>query len=169
MIQKKLDTTKILHDGVHLELVTKKYSLYKKNLLHTIKNILKLLKLKNASINIQFVSDQRMIARNKCFFKRNRSTDVIAFPWNTQSGKVARNAFLGDIIICVDRAYYRAESYGNSFNEEFVTYVIHGILHLLGYDDISSSKKNIMMRKQADIFNCLKKSGIFKNKIVQRK
>ncbi|MFH1836991.1 MAG: rRNA maturation RNase YbeY [Candidatus Omnitrophota bacterium] len=70
---------------------------------------------------------------------------------------VKDNEFLGDIAISTDRARRNAKIYGTSLLEETVLYVAHGILHLSGYEDTSVKKRNVMKKKENEIFQNIKK------------
>jgi len=77
-------------------------------------------------------------------------TDVIAFPLGKDN--------LGEVVVSVERAVKVCKKYNNPWEAEFSLYVIHGILHLLGYEDTSPAKKKAMFKKQDDIFKCIKRS-----------
>ncbi|MBD3426296.1 MAG: rRNA maturation RNase YbeY [Candidatus Omnitrophica bacterium] len=97
----------------------------------------------DAELNMIFVSSQKIRAMNRKWFGKDRATDVIAWP----SGD--NGVFLGDIAISSDAAARNSGEYGLSFEEEISLYVIHGILHLLGYDD-RTARKRAKMRKEED-------------------
>ncbi|MDP2924368.1 MAG: rRNA maturation RNase YbeY [Candidatus Omnitrophota bacterium] len=93
--------------------------------------------------------DNKFIRRlNKDFFKKNNPTDVISFPLRDD---FTRN-YLGEIIISVEEANLRAKKYGNTWQQELLFYIIHGILHLLGYKDYTKRQRARMERKQNEIF-----------------
>ena len=78
-----------------------------------------------ASLEILFVSDRDIHKLNKRFKGRDRATDVLSF----ELGEV------GSIAISLDMASRNTKVFTTPFHEEAVRYVIHGILHLFGYDD----------------------------------
>jgi len=88
---------------------------------------------------------------NKKFFKRDMPTDVIAF------GLKDKGCF-GEVIVSVERAVLAAPKYGNCWQDEFLTYVIHGILHVHGYTDGTSKSRAKMFKKQDEVFNFLANS-----------
>ena len=71
-------------------------------------------------------------------------TDVIAFPLDKNN--------LGEVAISVERAAKVCEKFNNSWHAEFSLYIIHGVLHLLGYEDTSPAKRKKMFKKQGEIF-----------------
>lgn len=76
-----------------------------------------------------------MRATHQQFLKINRSTDVLAFDLKENSQKNKKTLIIGEIIVCVDEAKTNASYYHNSFDQELALYLIHGILHLRGFDD----------------------------------
>lgn len=126
---------------------------------------LKELRKKSAKINIVFFSNQKVRALNRRYFGRDTSTDVIAFP--AGPGQKGKNAFwppdedshfLGEIAISSDKAYENAKVCKTSFFDEIALYVIHGILHLAGYEDTTKKKKDLMRRKENDLFQKAKRA-----------
>ncbi|HAW50077.1 TPA: rRNA maturation RNase YbeY [bacterium] len=82
-------------------------------------------------IDIVFVDDCEMRELNKKFLKRDYPTDVLAFP--LKGG--------GEVIISTDTALAQAKEYGHSFLDELIILLVHGILHILGYDHSDEMKK----------------------------
>ncbi len=115
----------------------------------------------NVELNIVFVSNQKMRALNRKWFGKDRATDVIAWP----AGKggmlpVTRHpsrSFLGDIAVSSDMAANNAGEYGLGFKEELVLYVIHGTLHLLGYDDGTPEERARIRKKEHGILQKVKR------------
>lgn len=106
--------------------------------------ILALLSKKDFSCNIALVDDKHIEKLNFRFRKVNTPTDVLAFSTR-------------DIAISVETALENAKRFGSSPYEELILYIIHGILHLSGYDDISRSERSRMERKQSQILAQVKK------------
>jgi len=94
------------------------------------------------AVFIRLVGDREMARLNGAFRKKLKTTDVLSFPSETRSRPVSlreraravRGLFLGDIAIAPQTARRNAESYGRSFVDEMHILMLHGILHLLGYD-----------------------------------
>ncbi|MDI6730974.1 MAG: rRNA maturation RNase YbeY [Candidatus Margulisbacteria bacterium] len=78
-------------------------------------------------INLVFVSDHEIRRLNGRFRGKNKATDVLSFP-------MGENGILGDIAISVDTAGRNAQRFGVQYKREVKRLVIHGVLHLLGYD-----------------------------------
>lgn len=89
---------------------------------------------------------------NKKYLGRAYATDVLAFDAREHAGRApARATLAGDIIISVDVARTNARLYGVPFTRELALYVIHGILHLLGYDDHTPRDVKRMRRKEQQL------------------
>lgn len=91
------------------------------------------MKLKPGSVAIAFVSDAEIARLNKTYRRKNKPTDVLSFP--AQSAKrPSKNEFLGDIAIAPSVARRYARRNGRALQSEICVLILHGILHLLGYD-----------------------------------
>ena len=86
---------------------------------------------KNKDLSIALVGQGRIRELNKKYRGKNRVTDVLAFPSNG----------LGEIVICLREVKKNAKRFGSSFEKELATCLIHGILHLLGYDHEKMEEK----------------------------
>ncbi len=86
-----------------------------------------------AEITVVFVGAQKIRALNRRFLRRDYATDVLAF--DTRDPRAGRGVVQGDIVISTDAARKNARVFGNDPRRELTLYVIHGVLHLLGYDD----------------------------------
>ena len=94
-----------------------------------------------SSLLINFISASQIIKINKNFLNHNYSTDIITFSYSSESSVID-----SEIYISVEDAESNAEKFGVTFTEEILRLVIHGILHLLGYDDKTSEMKAKMKR-----------------------
>ncbi|MBI3191395.1 MAG: rRNA maturation RNase YbeY, partial [Pedosphaera parvula] len=92
------------------------------------------LKQNRFELGIHLVGATIMARLNKEFLNHTGSTDVITFD-HTADGETG--TLYGEIFICVDDAVAQARQFGTTWQSELVRYVIHGILHLRGYDDLS--------------------------------
>ncbi len=122
-----------------------------------VRNLRRTLRLGRREFNVCFVDDRRMRDLNAAFRGRDRPTDVLSFPWGRASAgpdrlgpsrpraaaRVRRGAagpavefedFLGDVVISVDTARRNAQEAGHAMLNEIRWLILHGVLHLLGYD-----------------------------------
>ena len=91
-----------------------------------------------------FVSDQELLAMNKKFLKHNHFTDVITF------GELEDDKISGNIAISVDRVLDNSKTYGVRFDEELKRVMVHGLLHIIGYNDKTKKEKLTMSQKETD-------------------
>jgi len=98
------------------------------------------------------VTRQRIQAFNKKFLRRSHSTDVLAFdardPGSCRHNpKRKADGIAGDIIISTDEALKNSRIFKTTLSRELALYMVHGILHLLGFDD-HRPKDIVQMRKK---------------------
>jgi len=107
--------------------------------------VLKALKIKNGELSILFTGNSEIKKLNKKFRNRDKATDVLSFPSGDTDG------FLGDIAISLPIAKRQAKAIGNSFEREVLFLILHGLLHLVGYDHeqtVREADKMIAMEKK---------------------
>ena len=100
----------------------------------------------SGELNVVFVDRKRMLSLNKQFLRHTHDTDVIAF--NYDGAPEGADAPFGDIFISAHQARLQAKQLDHSVLEEVLTLVVHGTLHLLGYDDSTARQKAAMFKKQ---------------------
>jgi probable rRNA maturation factor len=92
---------------------------------------LEVLGLSKVELSIALVSDAQIKRLNKLYRNKDKPTDVLSFPIGE---KVEDWLILGDIVISVDTAKRQAQELGHSLEEELKRLLVHGLVHLLGYD-----------------------------------
>lgn len=93
----------------------------------------------SAQVNVVFVSDAKIKALNKKFHKKDSYTDVLAFDLGDEL----------DIVVSTDAAARNSRIFGTTKQYELRLYVVHGLLHFLGYDD-KTRKQKTRMQKRAE-------------------
>ena len=83
--------------------------------------------------SVAFISDDRVKQLNELFRGKNSTTDVLSFPHEPEEFELDKNN-LGDIIISVEQAQLQAAENGLTLENEIKQLVLHGLLHLCGYD-----------------------------------
>ncbi len=103
--------------------------------------MLRELRLDVAELSVVITSDRAILALNRKYRKKDEPTDVLSFPLLADSGarrriraRDARNLALGDIVISIDTARRQALELGVPLKERLRALLIHGCLHLIGYD-----------------------------------
>ena len=107
-------------------------------------------------LEIILVDDLKMTEINESFLKHQGSTDVITFNY---LDTVEDDETVAELYISLDTAHKSAREYSTSFSEEVILYIIHGNLHLMGFDDHSES--DIKKMRQAEVMVKKKLKKIF--------
>jgi len=98
----------------------------------------------DAELTIRIVSPDEMIYLNNTYRKQNKTTNVLSFPSVLPETIELECPLLGDIIICPEVLATESEQFQKSLKEHWSLIVIHGVLHLLGYDHIKDDESFIM-------------------------
>ena len=106
--------------------------------------------LPDGDLSIAFMEEKLHSQLHADFMDDPTPTDVITFPGDPDM------EFAGEICLSVDCAHNVAPSHGHSFKEELSLYLIHGWLHLVGYDDIDPEDGKAMRKAEAIVMDALK-------------
>jgi probable rRNA maturation factor len=118
------------------------------------------LEIEKAEIGICLVGAPEMTRLNETFLRHAGSTDVITFDYRdsvlpascrqikSELPAGCRKHVHGEIFICVDEAVLQARKFDTSWQSEIVRYIIHGVLHLAGFDDSSAGARRKMKREE---------------------
>lgn len=128
--------------------------LEEKELRKLIKYALKYMKMKNVTFSVIFVDNDKIHKLNKEYRNIDRETDVITFRLaDYEEVKCGKISVLGDIYISLDKAMSQSIEYGHSYLRELSFLLIHGFLHLLGYDHMNEVDEKEMFSLQEEILN----------------
>ncbi|CCY93735.1 probable rRNA maturation factor [Firmicutes bacterium CAG:884] len=119
-----------------------------------VKHTLKKMEAEKSEVNIIFVGLEEIHEINKTYRNVDRPTDVISFALeDTEDVTVYEERVLGDIYICLDKVHEQAKEYGHTEIREMAFLIVHGLLHLLGYDHMIKEEEKIMFGLQEEILN----------------
>lgn len=108
-----------------------------------------------SELSLDLVGDGRMRRLNSQYRKKDRTTDVLAFAMRESASPVS--ALLGDVVISVPTAQRQAKEGGRSLSEELAWLLVHGVLHLCGYDhERSETEARRMKRREQAILRTLR-------------
>jgi probable rRNA maturation factor len=105
-------------------------------------------------IGIYLVAAPEIVRLNEAFLKHKGPTDVISFDYSEKRGAASRApepfpALLhGEVFVCVDEANAQSKEFRTSWQSELTRYIVHGILHLQGYDDLTAADRREMKREE---------------------
>ncbi|MEB1814063.1 rRNA maturation RNase YbeY [Adlercreutzia mucosicola] len=112
----------------------------------------------NTEVSISFVDNEKIAELNERFRGIEGPTDVLSFECDNISddmtaadGPNCPLYELGDIIIAPDVAAAQADEYGNSFEQEISLLLVHGLLHLCGYDHITDDEAEVMEGREKEL------------------
>lgn len=109
-------------------------------------------------VAVYFVSNSEICALHKQFFNDASPTDCISLPIDENPDDFYRH--LGEIFICPFAAVEYVKKNGGDRYEEILLYIIHGLLHLMGYDDLTEQDRNTMQEAERRHLNHLKEKKI---------
>jgi probable rRNA maturation factor len=108
----------------------------------------------NSQLSMVFCDDEAIKELNNDFRGKNEPTDVLSFPMELENF-VPEIRMLGDIVISTDTALRQAKDYNHSVESEIIILLIHGLLHLHGYDHIKEDDYKKMRSREAEILKHL--------------
>jgi len=98
----------------------------------------------DANLSVALVEDGRMLEMNRRFTGRSDVTDVLAFPYGSDEDGLLH----GEIVVNADQALREATERPHGAEGELMLYLVHGLLHLLGYDDHDPEDSRLMRRRE---------------------
>ena len=113
-------------------------------------------------LSLAFLTDAALAKLHAEFLGDASTTDVITFEG------AGENGLAGEICVSVDTALAYARGHGRVFAEELLLYVVHGWLHLAGYDDLQPAKKRRMRAAERRAMGILRKAGAVPGFVVKR-
>ncbi|MBI3805538.1 MAG: rRNA maturation RNase YbeY [Nitrospirae bacterium] len=119
-----------------------------RNISKWLRQILLLQKCEKAEIGVIFVNDRQIRTYNRDYRRKDKPTDVLSFSMREGMGGALHPEFLGDVMISLERSAEEASMYGRAPNEQLLILLIHGVLHLLGYDHERSSQEARRMQRR---------------------
>jgi probable rRNA maturation factor len=106
---------------------------------------------------VLIINDARMRRLNARYRGIDRSTDVLAFSMREGAFADLHPHLLGDVVLSAETAFRQARARGHSLTEELTRLLIHGTLHLLGYDhEVSPADARLMRAKERELWRLVK-------------
>jgi probable rRNA maturation factor len=110
--------------------------------------------LSEACIAVALADDAMVRAANNAFRETDRPTNVLSFP-AVPAERLANTPFLGDVIIAYETVAAEAAAEGKPFADHLAHLVVHGVLHILGYDHMTKAEAELMERRETFILASL--------------
>lgn len=119
----------------------------------------------SAELTLRFVNIDEITHLNKTYRKIDKPTNVLAFPSNLPKEILLDYPLLGDVIICPEVLLQESKTLDTPLDAHWAHIIIHGILHLLGYDHISDADADIMQAIEITLLEQLGIDNPYKGKI----
>ena len=108
-------------------------------------------RLPHAEVSILLVGDRAMRTLNRRYRGKDRATDVLSFSMQTERSACIGQGLLGDIVVCIPVAERQARAAGETTASEIDRLLVHGFLHLLGYDHERGESEARRMEKRETV------------------
>lgn len=106
----------------------------------------------SSEVSVRIVGEDEIAALNGQYRGLGNATNVLSFPAGISVEEVE---FLGDIVICSKVVKLESDQYGKAFSDRYAHMLIHGLLHLLGYDHMEEAARTRMEELEADLLSRL--------------
>jgi len=127
------------------------------NVIQASTSVFKSQKIKDCDVSLIFVSDEFLSDFKKKYFQKDHFTDVIAFRLNEYDEFFIE----GEIYISLQRAKENAKTYNEPYAKEVSRLIIHGCLHLIGFEDKSKAGMELMKQMEEDLLKSTNWKNIF--------
>ena len=104
----------------------------------------------DGELSLLILDNPQITELNQKYLNRKGPANVIAFPMREGGYSEIAPQLLGDVVISVEKAADEGKSFGISMEERFLQLMVHGILHLFGYDHEKSDKEELIMEKKSE-------------------
>ena len=139
------ELTNLTNEKVNLQLLDK-----------VVCKVSELLNVNNSFVSIVLTDNRHIHEINKTYRNIDRETDVISFAFMDNDENIKSDITdLGEIYISLEKAHSQAEDYNHSFEREICFLLVHGLLHLLGYDHMNEKDEKEMFGLQDEILSSL--------------
>jgi probable rRNA maturation factor len=145
--------------AVYLRVRLAQFVVRQSTLAHLAEHVLSAVGESRSELSLELIGDRRMRRLNREYRKKDRPTDVLAFPIREAvmpRGMYPVTQMLGDVVISLPTAVRQAKEAGRSIDDELVMLLVHGVLHLCGYDHERNPREAArMLRRERALFHQL--------------
>ncbi len=127
---------------IHIQKISEKKCLKKSAIINIVTIVMDFLNYKNYELTIRIVDKDEIKNLNCKYRNKNNPTNVLSF--NVDIPKEIKSNYIGDVVVCAEVIESEAIKQNKTFNSHFTHIIIHGVLHLLGYNHIEKTDKNEM-------------------------
>lgn len=119
-----------------------------------LRRLMKELQIETKEVSLLLTNDEEIQTLNASYRKKNKPTDVLAFAMSESAYGDVSNQMLGDVVISLDTAFVQATERRVSLEAEVQMLLVHGILHLLGWDHDTKPKEKRMFSETERLLVC---------------
>jgi probable rRNA maturation factor len=143
---------------IHISDLQKVIKLDRRQIRSDIRTALKILNVKDKEVSLVFMDNDGIQEINRDYLNRDRPTNVISFAIGEGEFGSLNPQLLGDIIVSTERALSDAKQSDIPFTDEMAFLIIHGLLHLIGFDHegVPESEATLMKQKEQELFSVLR-------------
>jgi rRNA maturation RNase YbeY len=137
--------------AVYLRVCVTRFAVRQTTLAHLAARVLSAVGESRSELSLELVGDRRMRRLNREYRKKDRPTDVLAFPIREAvmpRGVRPVTEMLGDVVISLPTALRQAREAGRSIDDELAVLLVHGVLHLCGYDHERNPREAARMSRR---------------------
>ncbi len=147
---------------IQIENRQSRFKIEKRKIRSTVSTIFQLLDCPDKEVSIVLTDDKHIQALNKTYLGRDKTTNVISFSLQEGEHGNINPQLLGDVVISLDTAQKDALKGNLALEQEIEYLLIHGILHLLGYnhENTSQAETRKMKQKEKEIFSKLNRNQV---------
>ena len=147
---------------VSIRNIQKKQKINTSRFRRSLKKLLKELDIENHEISVLIVDDEQITKINRDYLNRDRPTNVISFAMTEGFSGNMHPKILGDIVISSETALRDASAAGLQFGDEMEFLLIHGLLHLIGYNHENTTKEETqrMRQREQELFYRLRRYNL---------
>jgi probable rRNA maturation factor len=147
---------------IQIENRQSRFKIEKRKIRSTVSTIFQLLDCPDKEVSIVFTDDKNIQTLNKTYLGRDKTTNVISFSLQEGEHGNINPSLLGDVVISLDTAQKDALKGNLALEQEIEYLLIHGILHLLGYnhENTSQAETRKMKQKEKEIFSKLNRNQV---------
>jgi rRNA maturation RNase YbeY len=132
----------------NLQVSSQDISISKKSVHKLLLLLKKEFNLEISSLSISFISSNKLRKVNEQFLNHNYDTDILTFNYSKKQKEID-----GEILISFEEARYNAKKFNINYGNELTRLVIHGVLHLLNFNDTDALSKKIMKKEENKLIN----------------
>ncbi len=116
--------------------------------------ILKELSIENKELSILITDDREIRSLNRKYLGKDLATDVLSFPMED-------SVLIGDVVVSLETAEKQAKRFSVTTTEELARLIVHGVLHLMGYEHVNGGRQaGKMKRKERELLTVLTEDGL---------